>query len=510
MDYLLGTLLGGASFVIAAYLVLRRPRTVRLHGPPSPSFLYGHMKQIVNSSNQADLFDGWVQTYGGVHEIRGPLGTRRLVVCDPRAMSHLFSLDSWKYCHPPTLQLSELVKLTGPGNLLVALGESHRRLRKIINPVFGPAALKSYAPVMYDCTHKVFAAWEQGLQGSTSDEILADVSEWFDIIGLAAFSTDFRSLDGEEGPVLRALSAIGHIQPSPLVTRILLLAQTFPMLLKLPLPRSALVSNLSDAMDLVSRGLTATAKVGDETHSSAFRVLFNADALSSTEISVQAKSILLAGFATTAIKWALLQLSMHPEQQDRLRAELSVFSSSDPSYDELNALPYLEAVVSESLRLHPIIDDASRMALEDNVLPLETPIRTAYGALTDKLLIRKGTVISVPLQFTNLSKSVWGDDAAEFRPERWLDDGKGLQSSVEQYPGYHHTMSFLDGPRTCLGKGFALIEMKIVLSLLIRKFVFAPLNGRETKYETAFFLGKHPKVAGEAGNTLPMRVRRVE
>ncbi|KAJ6562402.1 cytochrome P450 [Mycena capillaripes] len=269
-------------------------------------------------------------------------------------------------------------------------------------------------------------------------------------------------------------------------------------------------------MDAVVDGLTDAAKSGeirDENLGSALGALLNAKELSHEQIRIHAKSILLAGFATTAssIKWALVELSMHPEKQDSLRTELLSFSTTDPSYDDLTslALPYLEAVVREALRLHPILSESPRVALEDDILPLMNPIRTASGALIDKIPIPKGTALITSLHYTNVAKSIWGADAAEFKTERWLD-GQDVPASAKEYPGYHHTMIFSDGPRTCLGKGFALAEMKIVLSLLVRKFVFSPRDGMETKYDKAMFLGPHPKVAGEEGGRLPMRVKRVE
>ncbi|KAJ7434801.1 cytochrome P450 [Mycena galericulata] len=501
---------------IAIYWIIRYVRTVRFQGPPSPSFVFGHTKQITESRNPAELYEQWAQTYGSVYQVRGPLGTTRLVICDPRALSHVLALDSWKYSHPPLAQL-QITSLTGPGNLLVALGESHNRQRKILNPLFGPAA----PSVMYDSAYKVFTAWESELQASTTSEIIVDISEWinnasFDIIGLAAFSTDFKSLDGEKSPVSTALTAVGHARPSPTAAKIFLLSQAYLILFKLPLPRSALVTDLSNAMDAVVDGITDAAesgKTGDDNRGSVLGVLVNAKELSATQIRIHAKSILLAGFATTAssIKWALVELSVHPEKQDRLRAELLSFSTADPSNDDLTslALPYLDAVVREALRLHPILNESPRVALEDDILPLLNPVRTASGALIDKIPIRKGTVLTTSLYYTNTAKSIWGADAAEFNPERWLD-GKDVPVYAKEYPGYHHTMVFSDGPRTCLGKGFALAEMKIVLSLLIRKFVFLPRDGKETKYDRAMFLGPHPKVAGEPGGRLPMRVKRVE
>ncbi|KAJ7679282.1 cytochrome P450 [Mycena polygramma] len=325
-----------------------------------------------------------------------------------------------------------------------------------------------------------------------------------------------KSLDGEKSDVLKALTAVGHTKPSPTAAKIFLLAQAYPWLFKLPLPRSVLVAELSNAMDAVIDKLINAADSGElgvENLGSVLGHLLRKKELSPENIRLQAKSILLAGFATTSssIKWALVELSMHPEKQDRLRRELLSFSTTDPSYDDLTslALPYLDAVVREALRLHPILSESPRVALRDDILPLLTPIRTASGVLLDKLPIQKGTVLTTSLYYANMASSIWGADGAEFKPERWLD-GQDLPAAAIEYPGYHHTMIFSDGPRTCLGKGFALAEIKIVLSLLIRKFVFSPLHGKETRYERAMFLGPHPKVAGEPGGRLPMRVKRVE
>ncbi|KAJ7465098.1 cytochrome P450 [Mycena latifolia] len=490
------------ALAIAYWLLTHLRRgTVRLRGPPSPSFLFGHTAQVKRAPRPADLYSSWAQTYGGVYQVRGPLGAARIVLCDPKALAHMLALDSWKYCHPP-LARRQLSSLTGPASLLVVLGDVHNSERSSTQ-VFGPAALKTYSPIMYDSVYKarpVFAAWESQLQSSATNEIIADVSEWvnnvsFDVIGLAAFAHDFKSLDGATSRVASALTALGHSKPSPTAAKILLLSQAYPILLKLPLPRSAQVAELSSAMDAVVDGLTS-AHDGHDGPASALGVLLNAKELSPAQVRVH---------------WALVELSMKPEKQERLRAELSAFSTNDISYDELTSLglPYLDAIVSETLRLHPILEESAR-ALEDDILPLAEPVRTASGALIDRLPIRKGTVLTMSLLYTNLSKTIWGPDAPEFKPERWLNDSEGVPASAKAYPGYHHTMSFLDGPRTCLGKGFALAEIKIVLSVFIRKFVFCPRDGMDTKYDKAGFGGPHPKVAGEPGGRLPMRIRRVE
>lgn len=77
----------------------------------------------------------------------------------------------------------------------------------------------------------------------------------------------------------------------------------------------------------------------------------------------------------------------------------------------------------------------------------------------------KGQAIAIPMQTINKSKSIWGSDAHDFKPQRWLDEG-GVPETVKVVQGYRHLLTFVDGPRTCLGKGFALAEFK-VLSLAI-------------------------------------------
>ncbi|KAF7325319.1 Cytochrome P450 [Mycena venus] len=119
---------------------------------------------------------------------------------------------------------------------------------------------------------------------------------------------------------------------------------------------------------------------------------------------------------------------------------------------------------------------------------LSKPFRTVSGGLNEKFPIRKGTVLTTSILHTNLSKTIWVGDAPDFKPERWPDDSAGVPASAKQYPGFHHTMTFLDGPRMCLRMGFAIAEMKIVLSLLIRTFMFSSRDEADTKYEKAFLL----------------------
>lgn len=78
------------------------------------------------------------------------------------------------------------------------------------------------------------------------------------------------------------------------------------------------------------------------------------------------------------------------------------------------------------------------------------------------------------------SKAIWGPDAKEFKPERWLNNREGLTAKAKEIQGYHHILTFVDGPRICLGRVFAFTEMKV-------SHVVCMKEGREMKLTLVFF-----------------------
>lgn len=126
---------------------------------------------------------------------------------------------------------------------------------------------------------------------------------------------------------------------------------------------------------------------------------------------------MLAGHDTTstAVVWTLYALSQAPELQHKLRAELSSVPSDTPNMDDLNALPYLEWVVRESLRLYSPIANSFRIATRDTEIPVGKPFTDRYGRQVDRIRIRKDQGIFIPIAAVNRTKEIWGEDAHEFR-----------------------------------------------------------------------------------------------
>lgn len=137
--------------------------------------------------------------------------------------------------------------------------------------------------------------------------------------------------------------------------------------------------------------------------------------MSDGELMDQISSLIFAGSDTTslAIAWCLHHLSLNPRIQERLREELrSLHSIEDISL--VDKLPYLNAVVQETLRLCPPAHSTIRVATGDDMIPLSHPVKLRDGTVMREVRIRKGSYVHIPIEGLNMSKDVWGEDALIF------------------------------------------------------------------------------------------------
>ena len=157
-------------------------------------------------------------------------------------------------------------------------------------------------------------------------------------------------------------------------------------------------------------------------------------------------NILLAGRDSTAslLSNVWFELSKRPDIFAALKAEIDNLlpggrAAAPPTYERLKSAKYLRAVLNESLRLYPVVPGNAREALVDTTLPLGGgPDGTA------PLFVAKGMAVGWSLYTMHRQRDLFGADAEEFRPERWLGE-KGLRPGWEYLP-------FNGGPRICLGR----------------------------------------------------------
>lgn len=166
----------------------------------------------------------------------------------------------------------------------------------------------------------------------------------------------------------------------------------------------------------------------------------------------------LAGKDTTSfsLSWFMVMMNRHPEVLAKIRAEMrqqlpKLADHEPPTPDDLLKLPYLEAALRESLRL--FMPTAYRTANRDTTL-------------SDGTFVPKNTIVVIPMYAAARMTSTWGPDADQYRPERWIDPTTGKVRVVSPF----QFITFLAGPRQCLGMSFAMLEMKTVLAMLLSRF----------------------------------------
>ncbi|TMW66056.1 hypothetical protein Poli38472_003821 [Pythium oligandrum] len=175
-------------------------------------------------------------------------------------------------------------------------------------------------------------------------------------------------------------------------------------------------------------------------------------------------ALVFAARDTTAdtLVWLFYSLTKHPEIEKKLRdemaLELSGLSDDNSTYltaEHLKSLVYLEAVIKETLRLYPAGALTLREAAEDTVI-------------CGDIFIRKGQQVMMPQFSVSRNKSVWGPDAAEFRPERWIDEATGKIKPVPPFKFF----TFSAGPRICVGMNLAMMELRVVTANLLYRYRF--------------------------------------
>ena len=178
------------------------------------------------------------------------------------------------------------------------------------------------------------------------------------------------------------------------------------------------------------------------------RYVFLHELVSQTADKIKIRSellnILLAGRDTTAslLSNVWFELSNRPDVWRRLQRDVDSVNGECPTFEKLKDMKYLRAVLNESLRLYPVLPENDRQADVDTTLPV--------GGGDDgksPVFVKKGQLVHWSLYAMHRRKDLYGEDAEEFKPERWLDQGekKGLRVGWEYLP-------FNGGPRICIGR----------------------------------------------------------
>ncbi|MDI3340929.1 MAG: cytochrome P450 [Sphaerobacter sp.] len=334
-----------------------------------------------------------------------------------------------------------LMETLGEG-LLTTDGEFHDQQRRLLQPAFHRRRVEHYAATMVARTEEMLDRWRPG------DEI--DVAQWMSALTLRIVSQALFGVDQEAAGAELNRAFVDLIANSPETIGLIRLPR-----LNLPHTRYGrymAARRRLDAYvyDLIDRRRAAGTD-GDDVLSWLLTAGADGTGLTDRQVRDQTVTLLAAGHDTTALAltWTLFLLSQHREAREKLLAELrAVLGDRPPTPDDLSRLPYLDWVVTESMRIYPPAWAQGRVALE----PFEL----------EGYRFPAGTHVMFSQWVIHHRPDIWGDPD-RFRPERW--------DPAQPPPPHWAYFPFGGGPRACIGMPFAQMEARLLLATILQRFV---------------------------------------
>lgn len=422
------------------------------------------------------------------------LNQERILVTSPKAIAEVLVTKSYDFIKPSTLRTG-LGRILGVG-VLLAEGDEHKFQRKNLMPAFAFRHVKDLYPVFWEKAREgVQAMTKEALAqaaldpagrdpekaaagaGAGAGDGVLEVGQWasritLDIIGTAGLGRDFGAIGDPTNKLFQTYNAL--FKPSRQARLLGMLTLILPgwLVHRLPMRRNGDVWAASETIRDTCRGLIRE-KQGklsrkERTDVDILSVALESGGFTEENLVDQLMTFLAAGHETTAssMTWAVYMLSRNPEMQARLRREVrgKLPPLDDPgatiSSLDIDHMPYLNAVCSEVLRYFSPVGLTLREAgVDTSILGQRVP---------------KGTRIVLGITSTNKNPDLWGPDAGAFNPDRWLPRHDGDKRAASGGAASNYAMmTFLHGPRSCIGMSFAKAEFACLLAAWVGKMEFA-------------------------------------
>ncbi|CAM8992115.1 unnamed protein product [Rhodiola kirilowii] len=387
--------------------------------------------------------------------------TPRLFVLEPELVKEIFTRIGEFHKPPP----HPIVKKLATG-LVRYNDEKWARHRRILNPAFHLQKLKNMVPAFHFCTNEMMTKWETLVSedGSCELDVWPDLQNLArDVISRTAFGSSFEEgkrifeLQKDMVSILFQVAVLANIPgyrwlPTEPNRRIKEMDINIQAMLR------AIIAKKEKAMK------TGTATSDDdllgiliESNLTEMKEHKNDKSLGMTieDVIEECKLFYFAGQETTAVLlvWTMILLSHHKEWQERAREEVQqVFGKEKPHMEGLNQLRILNMILHEVLRLYPPVTILDRVTYKETKLANFT--------------LPAGVRVSAPILLLHHDPKIWGEDAKEFKPERFADGvSKASKGQVAFLP-------FGWGPRICIGLNFSLLEAKVALAMILQRFSF--------------------------------------
>jgi cytochrome P450 len=521
-----GTLLCYVLFHASQILYRNLTSPLRhVEGPRNPSFVFGNFKAM---GDDPHLTAKWRIEFGRNFLFNGLFSISELHTSDLKAINHIIAKAEIYQKSPSSLAGAQI--LLGGKGLLSVERDDHKRHRRAMNPAFGVGQIRVITEIFVEKTVQLRDIWAREVaqqDGAARIEVMSWLRRMtLDVIGQAGFNYRFDALDtnGKSSELNEVFTDLFHSPQSNRYAGFRSAQSIMPILRLAPVPGRKLLLAAHNKMYTIGKGILSKTKadimasegpkiLGARRDLLAILLKANLSTsipetqrLSDAEVIAQIPTFFFAGHETTssAITWAFHELSLNTAVQSKLRQELLTISTDNPTMDELNSLPYLEQVIRETMRVHAPAAFTQRMAMEDDLLPLSKPYIDKEGKSHDSFPIPKGQLIHIPILAVNTDKEIWGEDAAEFKPERW----EKIPDSASAIPSvWANLLSFFAGPHHCIGFRFSLAELKALLFILIRAFEFEPAVPKGGIGPTTGLLQRPRVLAENNGSGLPLIVK---
>ncbi|KAH6972493.1 cytochrome P450 [Ilyonectria sp. MPI-CAGE-AT-0026] len=411
-----------------------------------------------------------------IHQKYGPVvryGPNRYSLNDPDATKIVYGLGA------QFAKSSWYSTWGAPGQWTIFSDQSikhHSQTRRLYQATYSMTSLVNYEPYVDECNN----LFTQRLTEMALADVPIDMGHWFqcyafDVIGMITYGKRLGFLDrGDDiGGVMGALE--DHMTYATLIG-------IFPSLHRYlysiknywaGAKGAGRAYILSFTKERIREHQTTPKAVPETPESSTAMVDFlskflakhsdNPDAFTSYHVLTGCSANMVAGSDTTAISLSaiLYYLLTNPECLQKLRAEIRSCEeqgnlSEFPTFQESQQMPYLQAIVKETLRMHPATG-----------LPLERVVPEG-GATIAGHYFPEGTVVGINTWVEHRDPRYFGDDADVFRPERWLDEDSQKISLMNR-----HWMPFGLGSRSCIGRHVSMLEISKLVPRLIRDFEFS-------------------------------------
>ncbi|KAI0152110.1 cytochrome P450 [Hypoxylon sp. NC0597] len=443
-----------------------------------PRMIYG---RLASKTTQAELLLDIIQDVpnDGIVALR-EITDSRLLITGPSVLADLLVHRSYDFEKPQNMR-KFLSGIIGKG-LVTTEGEDHKFLRKNSLNAFSFRRIKDLYPMIWNNSLAFTEALEEDIRNQSAGNNTtskpptgkAEISRWaskitLNIMGIAGLGRDLNVLKNSDDTLVQNYETI--FNPSKEMLLYFVLSAWFSVRLVRMLPWKmnqvfeGTVLGLRDRCSQLVRDKQEAIRKNEGDNIDILSVLIKSRNFSDEDLRNQLLTYLAAGHDTSALSltWACYLLALDQTRQSTLRSEVqealaSAGKSADGELDissTLERLPFLNGVLNETLRLYPSIPVTIRVAARDTALAGQ--------------LIPKGTEILISPWLINRSPAFWGPNAAEFHPERWIEED-GRPNNTGGASSNYEFLSFLHGPRACIGQNFAKAELRCLLAALVARF----------------------------------------